>query len=100
MTTNATRIVSDMSIPPGEVLQEELEARGMTQKDLAIKMGRPAQVINEIIKAKKAITPETAIGLERTLGLDAHFWLNLESAYRLTIARTRDANVDSLARTP
>ena len=57
--------------------------------ELAIRMHRPAQVINEIIRAKKAITPESAKGLERVLGVDAHFWLNLESGYRLTLARNR-----------
>ena len=89
MTTKATRLVSVMPIAPGEILQEELKAREMTQKELAIRMHRPAQVINEIIRARKAITPESAKDLERVLGVDAHFWLNLESGYRLTLARNR-----------
>ena len=71
MTTKAPRTLSDLPIPPGEVLEEELEARGMTQKELAARIGRPAQAINEIIKAKKAITPDTAIMLEKALGIDA-----------------------------
>ena len=45
-----------MPIPPGEILAEELEARGMTQRELAARLGRPAQVVNEIVNAKKAIT--------------------------------------------
>ena len=57
MMTKAPRAFSDLPIPPGEVLAEELDARGMTQKELATRLGRPAQVVNEIIKAKKAITP-------------------------------------------
>ena len=89
MTTNNPRVWSDLAIPPGEVLAEELAARGMTQKELAARMNRPAQVINEIIGAKKAITPETAIGLEKALGIDASFWMNLETTYRLTLARNR-----------
>ena len=47
--------------PPGRILKRELEARGWTQKDLANIMNRPPQVINEIIKGTKQITPETAI---------------------------------------
>ena len=90
MMTKAPRTFSDMPIPPGEVLEEEIEARGMTQKELAARLGRPAQVVNEIIKAKKAITPETAIGLGRVLGIEAQFWANLEADYRLTLARNRD----------
>ena len=89
MTTSSTRVYSDLPIPPGEILEEELEARGMTQRELAARLGRPAQAVNEIIKAKKAITPETALGLERALGIDAHFWVNLEATYRLTLARQR-----------
>ena len=93
MTTKNDRTFSDMPIPPGEVLEEELEARGMTQKELAARLDRPAQVINEIIKAKKAITPETAIGLEKALGIDAYFWTNLEGDYRMTLARNRDRDM-------
>ena len=90
MTTKNPRAWSDLPIPPGEVLEEELEARGMTQKELAARLGRPAQAINEIIKAKKAITPDTAIGLERVLGIDADFWTNFEATYRMTLARNRE----------
>ena len=90
MATSSPRAYSDLPIPPGEVLEEELEARGMTQKELAARLGRPAQVINEIIRAKKSITPETAIGLGRVLGVDAQFWINLEATYRMTLARQRE----------
>ena len=90
MATSSPRAYSDLPIPPGEVLEEELEARGMTQKELAARLGRPAQVINEIIRAKKAITPETAIGLGKVLGIDAQFWTNLEATYRMTLARQRE----------
>lgn len=62
----------------------------MTQRELATRMNRPPQVINEIIGGKKSITSETAIGLETALGISATFWLNLESSYRLTIARNQE----------
>ncbi|MGQ4810321.1 hypothetical protein NKDENANG_03778 [Candidatus Entotheonellaceae bacterium PAL068K] len=89
MTTNIG-VVSDMAISPGEVLQEEIEARGMTQKELAARLGRPPQVINEIIRAKKAITPHTAIGLGKVLGIDPQYWINLETDYRMTLARNQE----------
>ncbi|MEH1845920.1 MAG: helix-turn-helix domain-containing protein [Nostoc sp.] len=47
----------------GKILSKEIEARGWTQKDLAEIMGRPVQTINEIIRGRKQITPETAIEL-------------------------------------
>ena len=90
MATSSPRAYSDLPIPPGEILEEELEARGMTQKELAARLGRPPQAINEIIRAKKSITPETAIGLGRVLGIDAQFWTNLEATYRMTLARGRE----------
>ena len=90
MTTKNPSIFSDLPIPPGELLAEELEARGMTQKELAARLGRPAQVVNEIINGKKAITPDTAIGLAKVLGIEAQFWTNLEANYQMTLARERD----------
>lgn len=90
MTISATHVWSDLPVSPGSVLEEEIEARGMSQRELARRMGRPVQVVNEIIKAKKAITPETALELEKVLGMSAHLWLNLETVYRLTLARNAE----------
>ncbi len=89
MATEDRTLYSDLAIPPGETLAEELEARGMTQKELAMRMKRPPQVVSEIIRAKKAITPETALDLESVLGVSAQFWLGLETDYQLTLARNR-----------
>ena len=88
MTTDALeRAWPDIAIPPGELLAEELEARGMSQQDLARCMGRPAQMVNELIHGKKALTPETALGLEKVLGIPASFWANSESSYQLVRSR-------------
>lgn len=84
------QFTSDLPIPPGELLEEELALIGMTQQQLAIRTGRPAQVINEIIRGKKQITFETAIELEKVLGIPAHIWVNLEAEYRLTQARLKE----------
>ncbi len=91
MTTNAGhRPWSDLAIPPGELLEEELSARGMAQHDLAVRMGRPAQAINEIVRGKKRITDDTALGLEKVLGIPAHLWVSLEASYQLTKAQQRE----------
>jgi len=76
-------------VPPGETLRETLESLGMSQAELAQRTGRPKKTINEIIKGKAAIMPDTAIQLERTLGVPASFWNNLEGNYQETIARWR-----------
>jgi HTH-type transcriptional regulator/antitoxin HigA len=82
---------------PGEFIKEELEARGWTQDDLAEIMGRPVRLINEIIAAKRGITPETANGLGDAFATGAQFWMNLESAYRLSRVRTPDNPVQRRA---
>lgn len=87
MASTTLRPESDLAIHPGELLAEELEVRGMTQRALASVIGRPAQTVNEIVRGKKAITAETAIQLEDALDIPAHFWLNLQSDYELAVAR-------------
>ena len=72
---------------PGQILRREIEARGWTQKELAIKVERPYQAINEIIHGRKQITAGTALALSHVLGTSAEFWMNLESNYRLDLAR-------------
>ena len=86
MTTGRTRTYSDLPIPPGEYLAEELEVRGMPRQELAARLDRSPQFANEIINAKQSITPETALGLEKALGIHAEFWTNLESAYQTTLS--------------
>ena len=90
MTTSSQRPYSGLPIPPGEILEEELEARGMTPSELAARIGRPAQVIEEIIRAEKSITPEIAIGLSDALDIESQFWINLELDYRATLERSSE----------
>ena len=81
---------SDLPIPPGETLADEIAARAMSQTELAARLGRQLQVVNEIVRGKNAITDHTALGLEKVLGIPATFWVNLEQEYRLTLARLRE----------
>src|SRR5690554_4184138 len=76
---------------PGQILNTELEARGWTQGDLAAIMNRPVQALSEMIHGKKQVTPETAIELGEAFGTSAEFWLNLESNYRLHLARKQSS---------
>jgi addiction module HigA family antidote len=82
--------MSDLPIPPGSVLEEELDAREMTQRELAQRTGRPYQAINEIIQGKKVLTHRTALDLEKVLGIPAHVWVNLESRYQMTLAQQQE----------
>ena len=78
------------AVPPGETLRETLEFLGMTQAQLADRTGRPKKTINEIISGKAAITAETALQLERVLGVPASFWSNLERNYQETLALLKE----------
>ena len=87
MTASRHRAFSDVAIPPGEALAEEIEARGMIQREQAARLDRPPQAVNEIICGKKAITPDIAIVLGEALGGEPGFWANREAGYRLALAR-------------
>ena len=80
----------DTVTPPGETLEEVLIERGMTQAELATRTGRPTKTINEIMKGKAAITPETALQFELVLGIPSSFWTAREQLYREALARARE----------
>jgi HTH-type transcriptional regulator / antitoxin HigA len=86
-TLESLNFKPDLAIPPGETLKETLESLGMSQTELALRMGRPVKTINEIINGKAAITAETALQLEKVFGVTAQFWINLEMQYQTTKAR-------------
>jgi addiction module HigA family antidote len=77
--------------PPGDTLLETLETRGISQTDLASRMDRPIKTINEIIQGKSAIMPETALQLEKVLGIKAEFWIEREKGYQLELAEIKEA---------
>ena len=79
--TETPFVLSDLPIPPGEILEEELEARGVTRNELATLMAIDPQTIGEIVRGEKAIDAETAVNLANALGIGAHYWLGLEADY-------------------
>jgi HTH-type transcriptional regulator/antitoxin HigA len=83
-------IHSDLAIPPGEYLEEVLVELGMTKDELARRMDRPTPKLSSIFKGHKAITPDTALRLEKVVGVPAHIWTGLEAEYRLALARIQD----------
>ena len=74
---------------PGATLKGVLASRGMSQRKLAAAMGRPANLVTDIVRGKKAITAQTALDLEEALGLPAQYWLHMEADYRLAKERVR-----------
>jgi HTH-type transcriptional regulator/antitoxin HigA len=82
---------------PGEYLRDELEARGWTQSEFARIIGRPIQVVNEIINGRKRITVESAKEIGLALGTGPELWLNLENAYRLHTTPAADPAIKKRA---
>lgn len=73
---------------PGEILSEEfLKPLGITQVALAAHLDVPVQRINELVKGKRGVTPETAWLLAGALNTSPQFWLNLQSNHDLVRAR-------------
>ena len=73
---------------PGEVLSEEfLKPFGITQVKLARQIGVPIQRVNEIVRGKRNISPETAWFLSQAFGTSPQFWVNLQSNYDLAVNR-------------
>lgn len=81
------RYTPDVVSAPGDTLLEILQSVQMTQSDLARRMGRPVKTVNEIINGKAAITPETALQLEKVVRVPARFWNNREKLYREALAK-------------
>ena len=68
---------------PGERIREEMEARGWTQRDLALVLDRSLPAINEIIQGKRVVSPEMAVALQGAFGIEATEWLRMDATFRL-----------------
>lgn len=77
----ANNITPSEPTHPGEVLREELECRGVTQTRLANETGIRISLLNELINGKRDFTIEYAMLIEAALGIDADFWMNMQTAY-------------------
>jgi addiction module HigA family antidote len=70
---------------PGRILKAELEARGVSASQLALKIRVPANRITSILRGERAVTAETALRLGRFLGTGPTFWMNLQTAYDISV---------------
>ncbi len=81
---------------PGEILNEEfLKPLSITAHALAVALGVPATRISDIVHQRRGVTADTAARLARFFGTSAAFWMNLQSAYDLSIVQ-RDKGDDLL----
>lgn len=82
---------------PGEILKEEIEYRGISQRKLAQNMGIQYSVLNEILNARRPVTEKTALLFEAALGIDAEPLMRLQLKYNLQTARKDTSFMERLA---
>ena len=83
----ANNMTSSMLIHPGEMIKDDIIARGITQKELAQQMGVSYTVFNEILNGKRPVTTEYALLLEAALGTNASIWIGLQADYNMQKAK-------------
>jgi len=83
----ANNLESSILIHPGEMIKDEIESRGMTQKKLADMTGIAPSVLNEVLNGKRSVTTEYALLIEAALDIDADIWIGLQADYDKQKAR-------------
>lgn len=84
------KYLPDYAVPPGETLRDTIEAMGMSQADLSRRTGLSAKHINQIVQGTAPISPDTALALERVIGVPARFWNALEANYQARVIKLRE----------
>jgi addiction module HigA family antidote len=79
----ANNLIPYEPVHPGEVLKEEIEYRGLSQKKLAAQMGVSYTVLNEVLNCKRAVTTEYALLFEAALGIDADIFIKMQADYNV-----------------
>jgi HTH-type transcriptional regulator/antitoxin HigA len=89
---NAEDQIPGMATHPGEILKDELDARGISQSDFAKHIGIQRSQLNEILKGKRGVNADLALLLEEALKIDAEYWLNAQKMFELDEARITKKN--------
>jgi addiction module HigA family antidote len=72
---------------PGDVLKEELEARGISQKKFSEVLSIPYTQLNEILNGKRPVTTDFALMMEAALGINPELLINMQMRYNMSVAR-------------
>jgi addiction module HigA family antidote len=80
-------------VHPGEILADELAELNKSPTELARELHVPANRISQLVAGKRAMTADTALRLERWLGVSAAFWMNLQKRYELDLAREKSDEI-------
>lgn len=80
------------TLHPGEVLLMEIEARQLKKSEFAAQLNIQASQLSELLHEKRHVSAPIAIKLETLLGIDAEFWMRLQTSYDIAIERKRLAS--------
>ncbi len=81
---------------PGEVLKDEIEFRGISQRSLAKEMGISYSALNEVLNGKRSLNPELAMMMEAALGVDAAPLLAMQNEYDMQMAERNESFMEKL----
>lgn len=81
---------------PGEILKEELESRGIKQKQFAELLDMPYTQLNEILNAKRPVSTDFALMVEASLGINPELLINMQNNYNMGIARQKPSLIEKL----
>ncbi len=84
-----SEINSQVTLHPGEVLDMELNARGISKNEFASQIGLKAANLSELLHQRRHVSAGLALRLEALLGIDAEFWMRVQSGYDLEIERKK-----------
>ena len=93
----ANRLTPAYPTHPGEILKDEIECRGISQRKLATQMGMQYSVLNEILNAHRPLTEKTALLFEAALNVDAETLMRLQLKYNMLTTRKDKSFMEKLA---
>ncbi len=87
--SNGQELRTDVLLHPGEVLEMEILARGLTKSRFAMDIKMYPSHMSDILKGKRNITEEIALKIESQLGISAEFWMRLQVEYNISLLRSK-----------
>ena len=94
---NAINIIMNrITTHPGDVLKEELEVRGISQKKFAEALSLPYTQLNEILNGKRPVTTDFALMMEAALGINPELLINMQTRYNMSVARQKKPLLERL----
>lgn len=94
----ANNLTPSEPIHPGEMIKDEIEYRGISQKKLAEQMGISHTLLNEMLNGKRAVSAKYALLFEAALCIPAHIWIRIQTEYDMQVAKSDKTFLERLAK--